>query len=115
MHTWKRVLVGLTLAGALLLERSAARALQLLSNFGFDTGLAGWATCCNGSGTATWDGSLDNFGSALSGSTKLVHTAALPSSPLLLTRCLSGPDITPGKQLWNGMRVRFAPGESTLG
>jgi RTX calcium-binding nonapeptide repeat (4 copies) len=105
----------LSLMALLSLDAIPAHALQLLANFGFDTGLTGWTTCCAGTGTAAWDGSQDHFGSASSGSTKLVHTAALPSSPRVLTRCLSGPDVTPGKQLLFGMRARFAPGESTLG
>jgi Ca2+-binding RTX toxin-like protein len=115
MRTTRITTALLTLVLTLVLDAGTARALQLVGNFGFDTGIAGWSTCCNGTGTETWDGSLDHFGSALSGAVKLTHTAALPSGSLVLSTCLSGPDVAPGTQLFFGMHVRFAPGESTTG
>lgn len=90
----------------------------MLSNFGLDTGIAAWDTCCGGTGTVGWDGTLDAMGSAKSGSAKLVHTDlydGMSESALFLTKCVGGPNLTPGKKLFFGMKARFAEGEDTQG
>lgn len=114
----KRIPVVLALLASLVvpaLEAGTAHALQLIPNFGFDAGLSGWSSCCDGTGTAGWDGSQDRLGSALSGVAKLTHTAALPAGGLSLFLCLSGPDVAPGAKLLFGMRTRFAEGQTATG
>lgn len=117
MRTVKRTMLTLTVGVLLLCEASAAHALQLVSNFGFDTALTTWDWCCGATGTVSWDATQDGFASDLSGSAKLVHTEPDDGNPssLFVTKCLSGPDIAAGKQLFFGMKARFAPGESTGG
>jgi hypothetical protein len=117
MRTAKLILTTLTLGTVLCATPHPAQALQLVTNWGFDTGITTWAGCCGATGTTTWDGTQDRFGSALSGSARLTHTQVFDGSPssLFLTKCLTGADIAPGKQLVFGMRARFAPGEATAG
>jgi hypothetical protein len=117
MRTAKLILMAVIVSTLLGAAPRPARALQLVTNWGFDAGISSWDTCCSGTGTVAWNGALDHFGSAQSGSAHLTHTEAYDpdGTALFLTRCLTGPDIAPGKQLVFGMSARFAPGESTVG
>jgi len=115
MRRIKHTLLIVLLGAAPLLAPAPARALQLIQNFGFDTGTAGWAPCCGGVGTVTWDATQDAYGSQLSGSGKLAHTANPPVDEIGLSRCLGGPDVAPGTKLVAGMKLRFAAGESATG
>lgn len=118
MRTATSTLIGLTLGTALLLSAPPARAQQMVSNFGFDTGTATWASCCGGTGTVTWEGTRDATGSTLSGSARLSHTDAydgMAETSLFLTKCLTGPGLVPGNKLFFGMKARFEDGQATLG
>ena len=118
MRIAKSTLLTLAFGSILLLGARPARAQQMISNFGFDDGLATWDTCCGGTGTVGWDGTLDAAGSSLSGSARLVHTDeydGLSETALFLTKCVSGPNLTAGKKLVFGMKARFEEGETTLG
>jgi Ca2+-binding RTX toxin-like protein len=103
--------------GSILFTAPPARAQQMISNFGFDTGILTWDACCGGTGTVQWDGTLDATGSARSGSARLVHNDVFDGTEtaLFVTRCLGGPNLTAGKKLFFGMKARFAEGESTVG
>lgn len=117
MRLAKLVLTTVTLGLVLCMTPRAARALQLVTNWGFDADVTTWDSCCALTGTVTWDGAQDHFDSPLSGSARLTHTQVYDGdgSSLFLTKCLTGADIAPGKQLVFGMRARFAAGESTTG
>ena len=99
----------------LSLDAGTARALQLISNFGFDTDLSTWGGCCLGTGTVDQDPAIDFHGSGQSGSVRLSHTTGLPAPALVVSKCLTGSDVAPGTKLYYGTKLRFASGESTTG
>ena len=118
MRTATSTLIRLTLGTALLLCSGPARAQQMVSNFGFDTGTLSWDTCCGATGLVTWNGSQDAMGSALSGSARLSHTDVydgMSETALFLTKCLGGPGLVAGNKLFFGMKARFEEGQDTLG
>lgn len=115
MRTVKLIIILLASLAVLSLDAGTARALQLIDNFGFDTSITGWSTCCSGLGVASWDATQDVHGSSRSGSAKLAHTAALPANSLRLSMCISGPDVAPGTQLVYGGRLRFPTGQTATG
>ncbi|HZR83968.1 MAG TPA: calcium-binding protein [Candidatus Binatia bacterium] len=106
----RRVTIGILTMLGLLVLAGEAHALELLPNGKFDAGIDTWFACCGGTGTVSFDAGRDASGSDLSGSAKLVHTEAAgqTETALFLSRCIEGPDVQPGKQLFFGATVRFA-------
>lgn len=118
MRIAKSTLLMGAVGSILLLAAPSARAQQMISNFGFDTGLLTWGSCCGSTGTVGWDGTHDARASAKSGSARLVHTDlydGLSETALFVTKCVTGPNLTPDKKLFFGMKARFEDGEDTLG
>ncbi len=118
MRIAKHALLSLAVGSMVLLAAPPARAQQLLSNFGFDTGLTAWATCCGGTGTVDWDGTRDARDSTLSGSVRLVHTDlfdGISETALFVRQCVDASALAAGTKVFFGMKARFEEGETTLG
>ena len=94
------------LPSLLLLAQSRAAAQNLVTNPGFDTGLAGWGPTDPFS--LTWDGTRDADGNPSSGSAQTHHGGGVLLTCFeLLTQCIN--DITPGQAYEFGGKIFIPP------
>jgi len=94
------------LLSALILATAPASAQNLVTNPGFDGDLSGWST-----GAATFDGTLDDTGTAGSGSARHMFINAGPGSvtSLALSQCIP---VTAGTDYTFGGKVFIASGQA---
>jgi Ca2+-binding RTX toxin-like protein len=78
----------------------------MVSNGGFDAGLASWSSSALGSGTVGFDPGADADASPSSGSAKIVSDTTFTK----LQQCITG--IVPGRQYYFSGRIRFSTAET---